>query len=174
MNALTALVATETFIGRAIDEDVVEAVFGLATMPGRMEVLEHYPLIMVDGAHNPAGIQSLVDTLDEAFHLSGQRRIIVGMLTGREIADMIEPLLALGVDEFVVCEPLSPRTQKADLIAAEITARGGVATVVLDPREAMRYAREQSTDNDQIIVAGSLYLVGDVRAGLLALPFQHR
>ena len=174
MNALTALVATETFIGRASDEDVVEAVFGLATMPGRMEVLEHYPLIMVDGAHNPAGIQSLVDTLDEAFHLSGQRRIIVGMLTGREIADMIEPLLALGVDEFVVCEPLSPRTQKADLIAAEITARGGVATVVLDPREAMRYAREQSTDNDQIIVAGSLYLVGDVRAGLLALPFQHR
>jgi len=174
MNALTALVATETFIGRAIDEDVVEAVFGLATMPGRMEVLEHYPLIMVDGAHNPAGIRSLVDTLDEAFHLSGQRRIIVGMLTGREIADMIEPLLELGVDEFVVCEPLSPRTQKADLIAAEIAARGGVATVVLDPREAMRYAREQSTDNDQIIVAGSLYLVGDVRAGLLALPFQHR
>lgn len=174
MNALTALVATETFLGRAITEDVVEAVFGLASMAGRMEVLEHYPLIMIDGAHNPAGVISLAETLEEAFHLAGQRRVVLGMLTGREIADMIEPLVAIGVDEFIVCEPISPRTQKADIIAEYIVSRGAHATVVLDPREAVRHARELSGEDDQIIVAGSLYLVGDVRAGLLALPHQHR
>ena len=174
LNALTALVAVEAFLGRALTEDVVEAVFGYATMPGRMEILEHYPLILIDGAHNPAGVSSLAETLEEAFHLAGQRRVVIGMLTGREVADMIEPLLAIGVDEFIVCEPISPRTQKADVIAEYINARGAHATIVLDPRDAVRHARELSTDDDQVIVAGSLYLVGDVRAGLLALPHQHR
>jgi folylpolyglutamate synthase/dihydropteroate synthase len=60
------------------------------------------------------------------------------------------------------------------MIAEYIVSRGAHATVVLDPREAVRHARELSGEDDQIIVAGSLYLVGDVRAGLLALPYQHR
>jgi dihydrofolate synthase/folylpolyglutamate synthase len=174
VNAVIATVAAEEFLDRALSEDVVASAFGSVTMPGRLEVLDPYPLTLIDGAHNPAGVRALVATLDEAFHLMGERRVVVGMLTGREIADMIEPFFALGVNEFVVCEPLSPRAQSAELVADYITQRGGVATVITDPREAVRYARTQSQPDDHIIIAGSLYLVGDVRAGLLSLPFQHR
>lgn len=173
-NAVVAVVAVEEFLGRPLSEDVVSAAFANAVMPGRMEVLDTYPLIVVDGAHNPAGVRALAATLDEAFHLMGERRIVLGMLTGREVDDMIEPLLALGVSEFVVCEPLSPRAQSADVVAQHIRERGGDVTVVGDPREALRYARSQSQPEDHIVVAGSLYLVGDVRAALLALPYQHR
>lgn len=174
VNAVIATVAAEEFLDRALSEDVVASAFGSVTMPGRLEVLDPYPLTLIDGAHNPAGVRALVATLDEAFHLMGERRVVVGMLTGREIADMIEPFFALGVNEFVVCEPLSPRAQSAELVADYITQRGGVATVITDPREAVRYARTQSQPDDHIIIAGSLYLVGDVRAGLLSLPYQHR
>lgn len=174
VNAMVAVVAVEEFLDRALSNDVVSSAFANAVMPGRMEVLENYPLIVIDGAHNPAGVRALAATLDEAFHLQGERRVVLGMLTGREIADMLEPLLELGVTEFVVCEPRSPRTQSAELIAQHIAERGGEVTVVIDPREALRYARTQSQPEDQIVVAGSLYLVGDVRSGLLALPYQHR
>ena len=174
VNAMVAVVAVEEFLDRALSNDVVSSAFANAVMPGRMEVLENYPLIVIDGAHNPAGVRALAATLDEAFHLQGERRVVLGMLTGREIADMLEPLLELGVTEFVVCEPQSPRTQSAELIAQHIAERGGEVTVVIDPREALRYARTQSQPEDQIVVAGSLYLVGDVRSGLLALPYQHR
>lgn len=174
VNALIALVAVEEFLDRPLSEDVVVSAFGSVTMPGRLEVLEPYPLTLIDGAHNPAGVRALVATLDEAFHLIGERRVVVGMLTGREIADMIDPFLALGVNEFVVCEPLSPRAQSAEAVAAYIAQRGGEVTVVIDPRDAVRYARTQSQPDDHIIIAGSLYLVGDVRAGLLSLPYQHR
>ena len=173
-NALVAVVAVEEFLDRALSHDVVASAFANVVMPGRMEVLENYPLIVIDGAHNPAGVRALAATLDEAFHLVGERRVVLGMLTGREVPDMLEPLLTLGVTEFVVCEPLSPRTQSAELIAEHIRERGGDVTVVSDPREALRYARTQSQPEDQIVIAGSLYLVGDLRAALLALPFQHR
>ena len=174
VNAMVAVVAVEEFLDRSLSHDVVASAFASAVMPGRMEVLETYPLIVVDGAHNPAGVRALAATLDEAFHLAGERRVVLGMLTGREVPDMLDPLLALGVTEFVVCEPLSPRTQSAELIATYIRERGGDVTVVTDPREALRYARTQSQPEDHIVIAGSLYLVGDLRAALLALPYQHR
>lgn len=173
-NAVVAVVAVEEFLDRALSHDVVASAFANVVMPGRMEVLENYPLIVIDGAHNPAGVRALAATLDEAFHLVGERRVVLGMLTGREIADMLDPLLTLGVTEFVVCEPLSPRTQSAEIIAQYISERGGDVTVVTDPRDALRYARNQSQPEDQIVIAGSLYLVGDLRAALLALPYQHR
>jgi len=66
-------------------------------MPGRMELISRKPMIVVDGAHNPAGVRALVATLDGAFHVEGTRRCILGMLTGREIIDMVTPLVELGV-----------------------------------------------------------------------------
>jgi dihydrofolate synthase/folylpolyglutamate synthase len=173
-NALVALVAVEEFFNRPLSEDVVRHVFANAAMPGRMEVLENFPLILIDGAHNPAGMRALVTTLDDSFNLIGERRVVVGMLTGREVPDMIDPLVAIGVSEFIVCEPMSPRKQSAQLIADYIVSQGARATIELDPREAVRVARERSNDEDQVIVAGSLYVVGDVRAALLALDYQHR
>ena len=173
-NAVLATVAVEEFLDRPLSHDVVASTFASVAMPGRLEVLDQYPLTLIDGAHNPAGVRALVATLDEAFHLIGERRVVLGMLTGRDVADMVEPFITLGVNEFVVCEPLSPRAQSAEVLAEYIEQRGGVVTVVTDPREAVRYARTQSQPDDHIVIAGSLYLVGDVRAGLLSLPYQHR
>ena len=55
VNAATAIVVAEAFLGRALGEDVVTTTMASARMPGRMEVIARNPLIVVDGAHNPAG-----------------------------------------------------------------------------------------------------------------------
>ncbi|MEO9181480.1 MAG: Mur ligase family protein, partial [Acidimicrobiales bacterium] len=80
VNAATAIVAAEAFLGRALGEEVVVSTLAKARMPGRMELISRKPMIVVDGAHNPAGIKARVATLDGAFHVAGERRCVLGML----------------------------------------------------------------------------------------------
>jgi len=88
--------AAEAFLGRALGEAVVVATMATAEMPGRMEIVARNPLIVVDGAHNPAGVRALVATLDGAFDVRGERRCVLGMLTGRDLNDMVAPLVGAG------------------------------------------------------------------------------
>jgi dihydrofolate synthase/folylpolyglutamate synthase len=173
VNAATAIVAAEAFLGRALGEEIVTTTLAKARMPGRMELLSRNPMIVVDGAHNPAGVKALVATLDGAFHVTGQRRCVLGMLSGRDIDDMVEPLVALGFTEFHCCAPHSPRAVPAGEVADAVRRHGGVAYEHPSATAALAHARERSTDEDLIVVAGSLYLVAEVRGEVLHVRSRH-
>ena len=173
MNAATAIVAAEAFLGRALGQFVVTTTLANARMPGRMELISRRPMIVIDGAHNPAGVNALVATLDGAFHVNGERRCVLGMLTGRDIDDMVGPLVALGFAEFHCCAPLSPRAASASDVADAVRRAGGVAFEHPSGVAALAHARERSTDDDLIVVAGSLYLVGEVRGEVIHIPSRH-
>ena len=172
-NAATAIVGAEAFLGRALGEEVVRSTLANVRMPGRMELIARRPMIVVDGAHNPAGIRALVATLDGAFHVKGARRCVIGMLTGRVVEDMVEPLVALGFTEFHCCAPLSPRAMPSHTVAQAIRSFGGVAYEHPSALAALAHARERSTDEDLIVVAGSLYLVAEVRGDIMRVPSRH-
>jgi dihydrofolate synthase/folylpolyglutamate synthase len=174
VNATTALVAAEAFLGRALGEDVVRSTFAHAVMPGRMELLSRHPMIVVDGAHNPAGMRALCAALDGAFHVEGERRCVLGMLSGREVDDMVQPLVALGFTEFHCAAPHSPRAMDAHVVAQAVRRAGGVAYEHSGVSAALAHAREHSGDDDLIVAAGSLYLVAQVRADVLHLSTRHR
>ena len=173
VNAATAIIATEAFLGRALGEEVVRETLRTVRMPGRMELISRKPMIVVDGAHNPAGVRALVSTLDGAFHVEGTRRCIIGMLTGREIDDMVMPLVDLGFTEFHCCAPHSPRAVSAHDVAQAVRNAGGVAIEHPSVAAALAYAREHSTDEDLIVVAGSLYLVAEVRGDVMHVASRH-
>ncbi len=172
-NATTAIVAAEAFLGRALGERVVRATLAGARMPGRMELISRKPMIVVDGAHNPAGVKALVATLDGAFHVHGERRCVLGMLSGRDVDDMVEPLVSLGFTEFHCCAPHSPRAIPASEVAAAVRRHGGVAFEHPTGTAALAHARERSTDEDLIVVAGSLYLVAEVRGEVIHVASRH-
>jgi dihydrofolate synthase/folylpolyglutamate synthase len=173
VNAATAVVAAEAFLGRALGEDVVGSTLARARMPGRMELISRKPMIVIDGAHNPAGVRALVATLDGAFHVEGERRCVLGMLSGRDIDDMVEPLVALGFTEFHCCAPHSPRAVPASVVADAVRRHGGVAYEHPSGTSALAHARERSTDEDLIVVAGSLYLVAEVRGEVMRVRSRH-
>ena len=173
VNAATAMITAEAFLGRGLGEEVVRATLRSARMPGRMELISRKPMIVVDGAHNPAGVRALVATLDGAFHVEGTRRCILGMLTGREIIDMVTPLVELGFTEFHCCAPHSPRAASAHDVAQAVRNAGGVAIEHPSVAAALAYAREHSTDEDLIVAAGSLYLVAEVRAEVMHVASRH-
>ncbi|HUX04548.1 MAG TPA: Mur ligase family protein [Acidimicrobiales bacterium] len=173
VNAATAIVAAEAFLGRALGEEVVTTTLAHATMPGRMELLARHPMIVADGAHNPAGMRALAATLDGAFHVEGARRCVLGMLSGREVTDMVEPLVSLGFTEFHCCAPTSPRAMPASAVANAVRALGATAYEHPSGAAALAHARERSADEDLIVVAGSLYLVAEARAEVLHLKSRH-
>ncbi len=174
VNATTSIVAAEAFLGRALGEPVVRSTLANAVMPGRMELVSRHPTIVVDGAHNPAGVRALCAALDGAFHVTGERRCVLGMLTGREVEDMVEPLVALGFTEFHCCAPDSPRAMATRVVADAVRRAGGVAFEHSSVSTALAYAREHSGDDDLIVAAGSLYLVARVRAEVLHLATRHQ
>ena len=173
VNAATAIATAEAFLGRALGDNVVRATLASARMPGRMELVSRHPMIVVDGAHNPAGVRALCDGLDGAFHVTGERRCVVGMLSGREVDDMVDPMIGLGFTEFHVAAPDSPRAMPAALVTKALRDRGAVAHEHSSVALALAHARERSGEDDLIVACGSLYLVAQVRAEVLGIASHH-
>jgi folylpolyglutamate synthase/dihydropteroate synthase len=95
------------------------------------------------------------------------------MLSGRDVDDMVSPLVSLGFTEFHCCAPQSPRALAASEVAAAVRRHGGVAYEHPSGTSALAHARERSTDEDLIVVAGSLYLVAEVRGDVIHVASRH-
>ena len=168
-NAAAALTAAECFLGRPVPEEVVADAFRTVRSPGRLEVLGHQPLVLLDGAHNVAGAHALQAALTEEFPES-PRTLVIGLLREKEPHEMLEALDAKHAARLVCCRPPSPRA----LDPAVVAAAG--ADVGVDPArietydtvdDAVTRARAVTDDDAQIVVTGSLYTVGAARHALV-------
>ena len=168
VNAAVALAAVEAFFGTALAPEVVEEGLAAVRVPGRLEVLGRRPLLLVDGAHNAAGMAALADALTEEFAVDGVSVAVVGMLSGRDPSAMLAPLASAGVTAIVACEPDSPRAMPAAAVAEAGRALGLAVFEEPDMRNALRIARGMVGADGLVVVAGSLYVVGAARADALA------
>ena len=166
-NAACALAAAEAFFGSPLHEDVVAEGFADVRVPGRLEVIGRRPLVLVDGAHNAAGMMVLARSLVEEFATEGETTAVVGMLTGRDPTAMLEALVSAGVRSVIACAPDSPRAIPAVDVAAAAATFGMEVALAATPHEAVRRAVEQAGPEDRVVVCGSLYVVADARAALL-------
>jgi len=166
-NAACALAAAEAFFGSPLPEEVVEEGLGSVRVPGRLEVIGRHPLVLVDGAHNVAGMMVLARSLTEAFTVEGVTTAVVGMLTGRDPTAMLDALASSGVRSVIVCAPDSPRAMPVGDVAAAAASLGMEVSLAATPAEAARRAVERSGPDDRVVVCGSLYVVADAREELL-------
>lgn len=167
LNASAALVAVEEFFGSAIPQELVAEAFATVSMPGRFEVVGHQPLVILDGAHNPAGADVCAEVFFTDFDPVGRRILVVGALGGRDINDT---LAALRADEFdtVLCATApSPRARPAEEIAKAARALGCDDVVVCaSVEQACDRALRDASAEDAVLIAGSLYVVGAARPHL--------
>ena len=168
-NACVALVAVESFFGRSLDETIVSEAFRAVTMPGRFEVVLHSPLVILDGAHNPDGARVAARTLRDEFDVAGRRVLVVGMLGGRDVVEMLESLNVRDADVVIACTPESPRAVPASDIAAVVRAMGVMVEQIDDVATAVQRAIDLSTEDDVILVTGSLYVAGAARTAVEAI-----
>lgn len=167
-NAVVALAAAEAYLGTAVPFEVAEEAFAQVFLPGRFEVLSREPLVIVDGAHNPAGAEASLVTLEEGFSVAGRRLQIVGLLGERDLEWMLSALGADRADMVIACTAPSPRAIPARAIAAAAAALDVDVEIVDDPGDAAEWALSMATEEDLVLASGSLYVAGAVRDRLLA------
>ena len=113
-------------------------------------------------------------TLAEDFTLAGSVVMVVGLLQGRDPAEMLEALGATEAGFVVACTPPSPRAIPAPEVAAAAERLGIAAEAVGDVPSAVDRALAIATGDDLVLVTGSHYVVGDARRSLLAEEDQDR
>lgn len=131
--------------------------------PGRFEIRYTQPVVIFDGAHNPAGIKVLRQTLNEYF--PGRRIVFVlGILRDKAIAEMLTGLLS-AQDKVVVTVPLSERACPAVDVAQQIQQLGMIDVIQVENNicEALAIARQLAGPEEIVCVTGSLYLIGAAR-----------
>ncbi|MGH9303844.1 MAG: bifunctional folylpolyglutamate synthase/dihydrofolate synthase [Acidimicrobiales bacterium] len=183
-NAAVALAAVQVFLGGLLTDEVVANAYSSVRVPGRMEVVRRRPMVVLDGAHNPAGARVAGRTLAEDF--AGVRRIVVvmGCLRSHDPAELLDGLIgpasagpgpvaggpghgvADRVAAVVACTPPSPRALPAEEVATAASARGLEAHVGGTPADAVQTAAALAGEDGLVLVTGSLYVVGAARSAL--------
>lgn len=159
-NAVTAVQTAQRLVESGVVLSSQAMVEGIARthLPGRMEVLQHNPLVLVDCAHNPHGARALQNSLNA---LGVQRAtVIVGMLGDKDYWGVLEEVLPYA-NRAVTVTPNSPRALSAVQLA-ELAGRYCSTQSAQDMAEALTLALE--SPGDGIVIFGSVFLAAEARA----------
>ncbi|MFC4589536.1 bifunctional folylpolyglutamate synthase/dihydrofolate synthase [Sphaerisporangium corydalis] len=117
-NASCALAAVEALTGGddPLDIELVRRAFAQVTSPGRLEVVRRGPTVVVDAAHNPGAMESVVQALDESFGFS-RLVTVIAVMADKDVVGVLE-LLEPVVEELVVTRNSSPRSMDPEELAA--------------------------------------------------------
>ncbi len=159
-NGALAIAAAQRFLGRPLDLVAVRAVCGQFRVPGRYEVFAGRPTVIIDGAHNPAGMDALARSIQE---LRPEQTIIVtSILSDKDARSMLASLV--GRCARIVATRSSHRRAIDPIEIAHTAQSLGVRVeVVSDPAAALDRAREVAGPDGTVLVCGSLYLLADLR-----------
>ena len=161
--ALDVLTQCGKFSSDKLKSDGMHALAS-CTCPGRMEIVAHEPLILLDGAHNPHKMQALVDSINQVYP-DKKITAITGSIVNKEVEDILQVLVP-AVDRVIATAPNVPGKPAVDpsLIAEKI---GQMASIPAESAEdisaAVKRAKAISKSDDLILITGSLYLVGEAR-----------
>ncbi|MGH7896424.1 MAG: glutamate ligase domain-containing protein, partial [Candidatus Binatia bacterium] len=165
-NAVVALAALEAagWIEAASDEAVRQALAGVR-WPGRIEILRERPRVIVDGAHNPAGMAALAAEIP-LLAQGRPVRLLFGVLSDKRWRDMVGTIAPLVAEALVVPVP-ERRSEDPDRVAAEFRRFVPTRTAPSGEVAFAELLARGSAESDCLLVAGSLFLVGEVRRATL-------
>jgi dihydrofolate synthase / folylpolyglutamate synthase len=163
-NTTAAIVAVESVLGHALDPDVTRSAIAELRIPGRLEIVDRAPTVLLDGAHNPAGAEALAAGLTESFTWE-RLHVVLAASSNKDLDGIVAPL-ALLADAWYAARNESVRSFPAEYVAEWIAAAGGRVADLGTVGEMLAAARDAAADDDLILVTGSLYTVADTRRAL--------
>lgn len=162
--AVSALRAAEQRLGRAFTLDAYRRGLERAWLPGRLEVVQQEPLVILDAAHNAQKAQALRQALD-ALVPGLLRVLVVGILADKASEEMLA-VLAPGAQAVIVTQPPVIGNKRPERLERLAEAARHFAPLVLaepDPALAVERALAETPREGVLCVTGSLYLIGAVR-----------
>src|SRR6185437_10954574 len=148
--------------GMAINDS--KAMEGLAktTMPGRMEMVNAMPRVIVDGAHNTASLDAVMKAIGQ--HVPYDSMVVIfGCCGDKDVTGMLDRLSS-GADKVIFTKVDSIRSANPDELAARyVELYGKMAQVAPTLVEALAIANRAVTREDLVCITGSFYLVGEAK-----------
>lgn len=167
-NAAIALTAAQLFFqrrGLPLDQAALRKGLASSQWPGRMEVVNDAPLVLLDGAHNLPGIQALVKSIQDDF-ADRDVYVLVAILADKQYDLMLGELASLGNVHLTVTSFAGPGPKRpsADLatVVDQFTSRYPIQ-VADNWQVGLSQVAGQLSEEDVMIVTGSLYFIADVR-----------
>ena len=164
-NATVAIRAFRAWMeatGRSVQAEFIEVALPVVSWPGRMEVLQDTPLVMIDGAHNLPAIERLVQNM--MSHKSKKQKLLFSALTRKDSQQMLARLQEALPDVNIILTSFHPSRGLS-------IARSDVEAYLDSPKisyeesfEAVIDRFASSTDDEsELWVTGSLYFIAEVR-----------
>lgn len=168
-NLAIAVAATEAFVGggeQRLTEEVLEVACADMSAPGRLEVVRRSPTVLVDAAHNPAGVTALVEAMRESFTF-GRVVGVLAVMADKDVESMVS-LLEPVLDHVVVTRTTSPRAIRPDRLAEIVQAHFGEDRVSVVPElpDALDMAAglaDEGGMSGAVLATGSVITAAEVR-----------
>lgn len=153
--------------GWSIPEEAVRRGIETVRWPGRFELLRREPPFLLDGAHNPQGIQATAESL--TLRYPGRRFwFLMGVMADKDVDAMLQAVAPLAAG-FVTVAPGVPRAMPAETLAERVRERTGrQALACASVPEGVAAVLERCGPEEAVCALGSLYFSGEVRRAALA------
>ena len=160
-NAATAVTALEILASEGFAISTADIAKGLAQVkwPGRLQILQQHPTVLIDGAHNVASIKRLVDNIKGYF---AHKRIflVFGTSCDKDIPGIVNELVPLS-SQVIVTQASHSRAAPLPTLVTEFTKRGIVPETGKTVTEAISQALSLAGRTDLICITGSLFVVAE-------------
>ena len=133
--------------------------------PGRLEKISENPLFIIDGAHNEEGAKALQGLIEKNLK-DKNKTLIIGMLEDKDV-DTVLDLLIPKFNRVITTTPNSPRAMDAQKLKEKVQKYNIEVISKKDIKEAVKFAQKTLNEDDVIISAGSLYMIGEIRTLIL-------
>jgi len=164
-NAAVAVRAVELHSEREgwrIEADTVRRALAQMRIPGRIEIFPGPPLTILDGAHNPAAMRALRETIAEG--LPDRRVIVVFAVAADKQVDEILREMAPFAERVIFTRSESPRALAPQALVARFGRVSKAEAEAIEPAaEALARARHLAHEDGVVCITGSLYLAGLLR-----------
>jgi dihydrofolate synthase/folylpolyglutamate synthase len=160
LNAALALSTVETLQNQIpVTEEKIRVGLANISWPGRLQLI---PLpdgrrILLDGAHNVAGVKALAAALEKDFP-APKRTLVLGVLQDKDWRHIGETLAPLATRIFTVPVSSERSTNPNELAAA---CRAANSSAEIGTCHSLREALKKIAQDDFVVITGSLYLVGE-------------
>jgi dihydrofolate synthase / folylpolyglutamate synthase len=145
-----------------VPEEKIKEGLRKVTWPGRMELLSESPSMVLDGAHNPEAMKTLVQNLGKSFFYK-KLFLVFGMMKDKNIKQTLSQIIPLTHRIYLTRAEYDRSADPKDLIKY-LNGYKPPARVIPTIPQAITQALKESGPQDLILVTGSLYVVGEARA----------
>ncbi|MEX2236308.1 MAG: cyanophycin synthetase [Dehalococcoidia bacterium] len=149
----------------AVNDEAVTAGIGSAQLPGRFEIVQENPTVVLDGAHNPAAAEVLSEALLAQW--PGRRLVLLlGILADKDRASIIRSLVPLATHVVLTVPPFAERAgDPREMLeeARSVAPAGSGVELIEAPEEALLRALALAGADDVVCATGSIYLIGRLR-----------